>query len=48
MNGTTVDLDQPEEETLSYDVSDEALEAAARQPRAPADTTYSIFSPFCV
>jgi hypothetical protein len=29
MNGTTIGLDQTEAETLSCDVSDEALEAAA-------------------
>ena len=29
MNGTTIGLDQTEGETLSYEISDEALEAAA-------------------
>lgn len=29
MNGTTIGLDQTEAETLSYEISDEALEAAA-------------------
>ena len=29
MNRTTIDLDQTDEEILTYDVSDEALEAAA-------------------
>ena len=29
MNGTTIGLDQTEAETLSYGISDEALEAAA-------------------
>jgi hypothetical protein len=29
MNGTTIGLNQTDAETLSYEVSDEALEAAA-------------------
>ncbi len=30
MNDTTFDLDQADEDILAYDVSDDALEAAAR------------------
>ena len=34
MNETTIDVDQADEEILTYTVSDEALEAAAGTERA--------------
>lgn len=47
MNDTTIDLDQTDEETLTY--KDEALEALAgtegRLHRSP--TRYGTLSPFC-
>lgn len=49
MNDTTNDLGLTEEETLTHEISDEIVEAAARGERAPGgDATYSIISPFCV
>ena len=33
MNETTIDVDQTDEDILTYEVSDEALEAAARTER---------------
>lgn len=49
MNDTTDDLGLSGEETLTHEISDEMVEAAARGKRAPGgDATYSIISPFCV
>jgi len=36
MDDTTIDLDQTEEATLTFEVSDEALEAAANMEGGPA------------
>jgi hypothetical protein len=43
MNNQTDHLDQPEEDVLTYTVSDEALEAAANAERRIASNVY----PFC-
>jgi len=36
MDDTTIDLDQTKEATLTFEVSDEALEAAAEMQEGPA------------
>jgi hypothetical protein len=48
MSDDTIDLDQAEQEALAHDVSDETLETAARPRRAPAVSTFSFLTPFCV
>jgi hypothetical protein len=40
-----ITLDQTDEETLSYEVSDEALEAAAGTPSDAATSLWSSFTP---
>jgi hypothetical protein len=46
MNETTIDLDQADEDILTYDVSDEALEAAAgTEGGSPPATTYNYTLP---
>ena len=46
MNDATTDLDQADEEILTYAVSDEALEAAAGTER-PAATGFTLISDPC-
>jgi hypothetical protein len=41
MNDTTSDLEQTDEEILTYRVSDEALEASAGTTKGPLPTAYS-------
>jgi hypothetical protein len=51
MNDATCGLDQAEEEALSYDVSDEAVEAAAGLGRAECAVSHwtcRITNPGCV
>jgi hypothetical protein len=43
---TTATLERVDEEILTYEVSDETLEAAAGPKRGP--TTFSAHTPFCV
>jgi hypothetical protein len=44
VNDTTTDLDQTDEDILTYDVSDEALEAAAGTERGAG---LSCFGKYC-
>lgn len=50
MNNTTVDRDQTDEDMLTHDVSDEALEAASgtEQDRRIRMYTTSAKQPYCV
>jgi hypothetical protein len=45
-NPNHLDLDETDEETLTYEVSDEALEAAARgTERRGVDTAWATYTP---
>jgi hypothetical protein len=43
MNDTTTDLDQTDEDILTYTVFDEALEAAAGRSSAPSVFSHNVF-----